>query len=317
MFRPTTIAICLSLVAPSAFADGQTSTEENMAAFERLFGVTKGKRRNHTKGFCIVGEFLPKDPAIRKYSKSPIFAGKSAVNGRVSHKGGKANPPDNKPANYGLAFEITTPENDSHIINMNTEHFFPVSTTEKFIELLRAKAKGKEATKAFAKSSPELKAYKAYHSALDKSLRPYEGATYNSINTFYLVDDAGKKTAVRWSFIPTGQHELVLPPSESFFLENMQANLKKGAVTWDMVVSIAEDGDDILNPAIKWSDSNTKIVAASLKVTSAVRESDGVCDEMNFDPTLLSEGFEPSEDPMLQARSDIYALGVGRRTAEK
>lgn len=317
MLRPTAFAICLSLAAPSAFADSHSSAEGNMAAFEALFGVTKGKRRNHTKGFCIAGEFLPKDPAIRKLSKSPIFADKSKVIGRVSHKGGKANPPDNKPGNYGLAFEITTPGDDSHIINMNTEHFFPVSTTEKFIELLRAKAKGKDATKAFAKSSPELKAYKAYHSALDKSLRPYEGATYNSINSFYLVDEAGKKTAVRWSFVPTGQHEIVLPATESFFLENMQANMKIGPVTWDMVITLAAEGDDILNPAIKWSDSNSKIVAATLKVTSAVPESDGVCDEMNFDPTLVSDGFEPSEDPMLQARSAIYALGVGRRTSEK
>ncbi len=319
MFKTTAtaLAVGISLGSSSTFAGGHENTERNMSAFENLFGVTKGKRRNHTKGFCIVGEFVPEDPAILSYTNSPIFRDKSKINGRVSHKGGENNPPDNKPADYGLAFEITTSGGDNHIISMNTEHFFPVSTTEAFIKLLEAKAKGKEATTAFAKNSTELQAYKAYHSALDKSLRPYEGATYNSINTFYLVNDTGKRTAVRWSFVPAGEHGIVLDPADSFFFENMQANLAKGTVAWDMVVSLAADGDDILNPAIKWSDDNTKIIAAKLKVTSAVRETDGVCEEMNFDPLLLSDGFEPSEDPMLQARSDLYALGVARRLSEK
>ena len=304
-------------VPTPAYADERTNTERNLAAFENLFGVTKGKRRNHTKGYCIVGEFIPQDSAISDYTNSPIFAGVSKVKGRVSHKGGKSNPPDDKPGNYGLAFEITTADDDAHIINMNTEQFFPVSTTEAFIGLLEAKAAGKEATAAFAKNHPALKAYKTYHAALDKSLRPYEGATYNSINTFYLVSKSGERTPVRWSFIPSGEQGIVLDPTENFFFENMQANLKRGEVTWDMVVSFAVDGDDVLNPAIRWSDDNPQIVAAKLKVTSAVREADGTCDEMNFDPTVLSAGFEPSEDPMLQARAEIYALGVGRRLSEK
>ncbi len=317
MFKKCALAFSMAMVSAPTLADDHAKAQTNMAAFEKLFGVPEGKRRNHTKGFCFTGEFIPKNSEILAYTNSPIFKDKSLVSGRVSHKGGKNNPPDNKPGHYGLAFKIITTDDDVHIINMNTEHFFPVPTTEAFIELLQAKAVGAQAVAAFTQKHPELKVHKAYHAALDNSLRPYEGATYNSINTFYLVDDAGKKTAVRWSFVPSGKHGIVLDPTENFFFENMLANLSEGAVTWDMVISFAEEGDDILNPAIKWRDDNFKIVAATLKVTSVAREADGECDRMNFDPTLVSDGFEPSEDPMLRARSAIYALGASRRLSEK
>lgn len=317
MLRTTILALSVACLPLPTLADGHAQAEKAMTAFEGVFGVTKGKRRNHTKGYCITGSFIPQDKDILNYTNSSIFKGVSTVNGRLSHKGGKNNPPDNKFADYGLAFELETSDGDAHIINMNTEHFFPVSTTEAFIALMHAKATDKAAAAEIARNSQEIQVHKAYHDARDKTLVPYEGATYNSINSFYLVDEAGKKTAIRWAFVPSGEHGLAMEPRENFFLDNIQANLAKGEVSWDMVISLAAEGDDINNPAVKWSDDNTKIVAAKLKVTAAVAEADGTCDEVNFDPTVLSEGFEPSEDPMLQARAAIYALGVSKRVSEK
>lgn len=320
MLKITSLALCATIL-PLAVNAGDHLVSENpekvLSVFEGTFGVTEGKRRNHTKGYCIIGEFVPLDAKILEYTNSPIFTQTSSVNGRVSHKGGKNNPPDNKFADYGLAFEITTPQDDTHIINMNTEDFFPTSTADVFIELVRLKGVDKAAVPEFVKAHPQIGIYSAHHGARDKTLTPYEGATYNSINSFYLVNDAGTRTAVRWAFVPSNDQGIVIEPSESFFFENMQANLAKGEVAWDMVVSLAQNGDDILDPAIRWSDDNPKITAAKLIVTSAVREADGVCDEMNFDPTLLTDGVEPSEDPMLAVRASIYASGIGRRLSEK
>ncbi len=202
-------------------------------------------------------------------------------------------------------------------MNMNTEDFFPVATTEEFVALMQAKAAGKNAVAAFAANSPALRAHKAHHSARDKTLHPYEGATYNSINSFYLVDEAGTQTPIRWSFVPAGNDDVVLDPSPDFFFENMQENLSRGEVAWDMVVTIANPDDDILNPAKRWEGDQTTLTAAKLVVYSAVREADGTCDELNFDPMVLSDGFEPSEDPMLVARGAIYAIDLSKRLSEK
>ena len=315
--RTSLLAVCLSLVAFPAASEGEFDTEGGFAAFEQLFGVTEGKRRNHTKGFCVEGELTPVDAAIRTYSNSPLFTGASTVVARVSHKGGKPNPADDKYGLLGMAMEISTSDSDLHVIAMNTEHFFPVATSEAFIDLLRAKTEGAEATKAFAAKHPALKAYKAYHSALDKTLRPYEGTTYNSVNSFYLVNEAGEQTAMRFSFRPSGEEAIVVDTHPDFFLENMQANIAGGGVSWDMVVTLANPDDVVADPSIQWTGDHTEIVAARFTASAAMAESDGQCDEINFDPMVLSEGFAPSEDPMLEVRSMIYALGVGQRLSEK
>ena len=317
MLRTPLFASCIALAALPAAANGEFDAKRGFAAFEKLFGVTEGKRRNHTKGFCVEGALTPLDPAIKAYSKSALFTGESTVIARVSHKGGKADPADDEYGLLGMAMEITTPEGDLHVIGMNTEHFFPVSTSETFIDLLRAKAAGPEASKAFAAKHPSLKVYKAYHAALDKTLRPYEGVTFNSVNAFYLVNDAGEKTAMRFSFRPSGEEGIVVDTHPDFFLPNMQANIAGGGVSWDMVVTLANPGDPVADPSQQWTGDHTSIVAARFTATSAMAERDGRCDELNFDPTVLSDGFAPSEDPMLEVRSLIYAHGVGKRLSEK
>ena len=318
MLKASSLAIVFALGPFPAMAQDPADNAENaITAFEEVFGVTQGKRRNHTKGFCIEGEIRPVDAAIRKYSVSPLFTGVSSVIARVSHKGGNNGAADDKFGHYGLAMEITTAEGDLHIFNMNTEHFFPVSSPEAFTELMQAKATGPDAVADFAAKSPELRAHKKYHEAIDKRLRPYEGATYNSINSFYLVDEAGLSSAVRFSFVPAGEHRIVLEPRQDFFLQNIEANLKSGEVAWNMVVTFANSDDPVNNPAALWTGDHKQINAARFVVTSAMSEADGRCDGINYDPLVLSEGFAPSEDPMLEARSLIYAIGVGKRLSEK
>ncbi|MEM8957509.1 MAG: catalase [Pseudomonadota bacterium] len=319
MLKTCTFLTAIAAVPMGALADDDyTSAKEDFEVFESTFGVTEGKRRNHTKGFCFVGVFSPVDPAILAYTNSPIFKATSEVNGRVSHKGGNNLTPDNTFSDRGLAFDITTPEGGYHIINMNTEDFFPASNPSDFIDLLRTLPKGGDAVKALAAERPELAAYLKHHKQdREKVNRPYEGTTFNSVNAFYLVNDAGERTAVRWSMVPTTAQSFVVPESENFLMENMNANIAAGDVAWDMVVTIANPGDDPDNAAVRWTGEHTKITAARLTVLSTATEAAGDCDAMNYDPTVLSDGFETSDDPVLEARSQIYAHGVGVRLGEK
>ena len=41
----------------------------------------------------------------------------------------------------------------------------------------------------------------------------------------------------------------------------------------------------------------------------------GACEAMMFDPLVLPEGIEPSDDPVLRVRSAAYAVSHSRRTA--
>ena len=317
MLRTFVLTGALSLAALPAIGEEKFDVEAAFATFEKRFGVTEGKRRNHTKGFCVEGALLPVDPDIKAYSVSPLFEGPSTVIARLSHKGGAANPADDKFGQLGLSMEITAADGDVHVIGMNTEHFFPVADAQTFITLLQAQIAGSDAVKAFAAQSPALQHFAAYHGALDKTLRPYEGATYNSINAFHLVNAEGTETPIRFAFRPSGEQGIVVETHPDFFMENIQANIARGGVSWDMVVTLANDDDPISDPSQQWTGEHTEIVAARFVAKEAMSEADGRCDEINFDPLVLSAGFAPSADPMLEVRSLIYALGAGARLFEK
>ena len=317
MLRAISLVLCVILFPWSAYAESVDEAAASIVeSFENMFGVTEGKRRNHTKGFCFEAEFIPAESAIRSYTVSPIFTQTSRVVGRLSHSGGNDTAADDKPGDYGLAIRIA-PDDNVYIISANTLDFFPVSTPQAFAELMRAKAKGKEAVEAFAAKNPEFQAFKAHHSKRDKTLRPFEGSTYNSINSFYLIDDEGKRTAVRWSFVPTIEQEVVLAPTSDFFFENMQANLDAKGIVWDIIATIANDDDVIDNATIPWKGDRQKITVAKLKILSISTDQDGECDTINFDPSVLGEGLEPSEDPLLAARTIAYAISAGKRLSEK
>lgn len=287
-------------------------------SFETIFGVTEGKRRNHTKGFCFNATLTPHDQSIKQFTSSLLFNEELNVIGRLSHGGGNNEAPDDKPGGkYGMGLSITTSSGELHLMALNTLDFFPVATPEAFAELMYAKSQGGDAVKAFKKGNADLQRFKAHMSKKTKVLTPYESKTYNSVNSFYLVNEEGKKTAIRWSFIPNQEESLVLEPKQDFLFENMQQNLNDHELVWDMVVIIANLDDEVDNPALPWEGEHKQIIAAKLKVVSISPEEKGQCGGINYDPLVLSSGFEPSADPLLQARRDAYAISFGRRLAEQ
>jgi catalase len=46
-------------------------------------------------------------------------------------------------------------------------------------------------------------------------------------------------------------------------------------------------------------------------------EAPGNCRDVNFDPLVLPSGIEPSDDPLLSARSAAYSTSFTRRAGEK
>lgn len=311
------LIVTSTMLTPAYAMHNGNTTGSIVSSFESLFGVTKGKRRNHTKGFCFDATLIPHDKAIQQYSSSVLFSKNLEVIGRLSHKGGNSDAADDVPADYGMSLAIATGGENHHLMSMNTLDFFPVATPEAFAQFMIAKTKGGDAVKAFKNKSPDLRRFKKHQSTKLKTLTPYEGNTFNSINSFYLLDAQGKKTAVRWSFIPSKKQKIVKTPKHNFFFENMQENLKTQGVTWDMVVTLANPNDIVENAAIPWKGEHKKIIAAKLKVKRIQSEQKGSCDRINYDPMVLSEGFAPSADPLLQARRNAYALTFSKRIYEQ
>ncbi len=286
--------------------------------FEKKFGVHEGKRRNHITGFCFDGHITINDPAIQNYSKSELFNKEPLkVVGRFSHKGG-VKKDESKAGEYGMAFEVALPNGTIQNFSMNTLDFFPVSTPEGFLKLMQAKVSGKvEDFDKLKQEHPEFKNYKShYKNKAKEELKNYANHQFNSINTFLLEDKNGKRTAVRWSFIPKNEIIAIDTSKKVDFYEDMSSLLKKQpTLRWDMVITIANENDAINDAATMWTGKHQQIVAATLTITNIIKE--GTCDTKNFDPLVLQAGFLPSNDPILKFRSPTYATTFVRRLQER
>ena len=59
------------------------------------------------------------------------------------------------------------------------------------------------------------------------------------------------------------------------------------------------------------------IKVGTLTITSAEPQAGADCEKINYDPLVLSDGIEPSDDPVLLFRSPAYAISYEKRSAGK
>ena len=102
-----------SLVSPAAAAQPNSeiaekafeATADNVVnTLEAAYGVNRGRRRNHTKGFGALGIFVGA-PEAAEYSRSQLFSGQEIeVVARFSLAGGDPEASDTEKSPRGLAF---------------------------------------------------------------------------------------------------------------------------------------------------------------------------------------------------------------------
>ena len=70
------------------------------------------------------------------------------------------------------------------------------------------------------------------------------------------------------------------------------------------------------NATIAWPADREEVDVGTLSVNRLVGEDEGVCRDINFDPLVLPDGIEASNDPLLSARSAAYSSSFTRRAGE-
>jgi catalase len=324
-FRQLLLASILALSAPLGIAtQDEVTADQVVTAIEGTFGITPGERRNHIKGTCALGEFIG-SPEAAAYSRSSLFYGKSIpVIARLSLAGGNPKAPDTAKSPRGMALEFRLPDNNLQHMTMLNTPIFGAMQPRTFLDLMIA-TKPDPAT---SKPDPEkIKVFKATHpdnlaqaDYLAKNNPPpsYSSSSFWGIHTFKFINRDKKTTLVRWQFVPQdGEKRLSddeLKSSPPNFLEQALINrTKQGPVRWDMMVSIGEPGDTEDNPTIAWPESRRKIKAGTLTISSAMSQKGEECEKINFDPLVMSDGIEPTNDPILLFRSQAYAASFSKR----
>lgn len=320
---PMTVALAVG--GSSAIADqNDVSPDQVVTALEKTYGVHPGERRNHTKGTCALGSFEGL-PAAAPYSRSLLFSGQPVpVVARFSLAGGDPMASDAEKTPRGMALEFRLPHDDlQHMTMLNTPMFFasvPRTFLDKILALKPDPATGipdPKAVQAFAASHPESMAQAKF--LTDNNPPPsYANSAYYGIHTFKFVNRDKITTLVRWRFIPQdgekslSDAELKSKPAD-FLEQALIDRAQHGPMRWDMVVSIGEPGDVEDDPTVLWPKDRKEIKVGTLTISSAMKQKGAECENINYDPLVMADGIEPTNDPVLQFRSPSYAASFSKR----
>ncbi|WP_044872945.1 catalase family peroxidase [Pseudomonas sp. LFM046] len=305
--------------------DGDRLTPQRILdAFEANAGKFPGYRKNHAKGICITGYFESNGQA-KRLSRASVFApGLVPVVGRLAIGGSNPHAPDAGVPVRSMALLFQLPGGEQWRTAMNTPPVLPVSTPEAFYEQILASrpdpATGKPdpaKMQAFFAAHPESAAFRQWAQGAKPS-NSFANVAYHSINAFRLVNDAGDTQYVRWSVQPESPFEPLGEAGQDpdFLRHDLQQRLVKAPLRWHLVLTLAEPGDPTNDASRPWPADRRQLDVGTLVVESAVPQNQGACRDINFDPLVLPDGIQASDDPILAARSATYALSFNRRTRE-
>ena len=317
------MAVLGQAATSTTFAQADVTAEQVVGALEANAGVHAGERRGFSRGTCAAGEFVG-DPDAAAYTRSLLFTGKPVpVVARFSVAGGNPKVPDTTKSPRGMALEFRLPNGLQHM-TMSSAPLFGVASPQAFLELTLATrpdpATGKpdpEKIKAFRASHPESIAQARF---LESNNPPpsYANSAFFGVHAFRFVASNGAKTLVRWEFAPLdGERHLTddeLKTAGANFLEPaLLERMQRGPVQWQMIVTIGEPDDPDNDPTRAWPESRRKVKVGVLSLKSASVQKSGACEGINFDPMVLADGIEATDDPILHFRSAAYAVSFSRR----
>jgi len=295
-------------------------------AFERANGVHAGFRRNHAKGLGVSGFFESNGNGMR-FSKAVVFRpGRVPVLGRFSLSGGMPHVADSADAVRGLGLQFSLPDGEAWRTAMINLPVFPFRTPEAFYEQLVASrpdpTTGKPdpaVVKAFLERHPEtaqvLSVIKSQPVATG-----FENTTFYGLNAFRFINSSGESTPVRWLLTPMKPFEAARDASAArdtnYLFDALIAHIGRQPLRWQLVVVIGQPGDPTHDATIAWPADRERVVVGTLTVDRADAEETSAATDINFDPLVLPAGIAPSDDPLLSARSAVYARSFTRREGE-
>ncbi|GJD34829.1 catalase [Methylobacterium aerolatum] len=304
-------------------AQDASTAEQTIDVMNKLFGKHAGKRANHAKGAVLEGSFTP-SPEAAAVSKASLFQGPAVpVTIRFSDATGVPTIADGaKNANpHGMALKFKLADGSDMDVVVNSLAYFPVATGEEFRDLLKAVS---ESGPDAAKPTP-LERFVATHPAAAtaggtaKTPTSLARQTYNGVNAFILVDKDGKRQPFRFKFVPVDGEEL-LPEAEAakrdanYLMDEIGPRVAKAPAKFKVLAQLAEPGDPTNDATKPWPDSRKTLDLGTLSITKAVPDSAEAEKALLFMPNALTDGIEVSDDPLIDARVQAYAVSFGRRT---
>ncbi|MBM7650563.1 catalase [Bacillus ectoiniformans] len=293
------------------------SADGAIDSIEAVAGKFPGYRRAHAKGIGFEAEFKP-NGAATAYTTAAHFQ-ETAVPAIVRFSHSSPNPEATELLNpvKGMSVQFQLPNGEITNLANVTVPVFITKTPEAFIDMIRAVKKGEMGVKDRLEVMAKHPDWQAGFEIL-KNLRPpvsFATGCYYSIHAYYFINEHGERQAVKYEWEPDAGVEL-LSLSSAFSLarqsmeEEVEARLADGPIIFHLTIQLGEADDPTDDPTEEWPADRKKLRIGTLTITNKRADN---AESIRFDPTIVPDGIECSEDPVLIFRSKAYAESYKRR----
>lgn len=283
----------------------------------------------HADGIGVRGSFTA-TPDAAALSRAPHLAGGPvAVTARLSDSSGVPGTDQRRGDVRGLAVRFHLPGGvETDMIAMTLPVFF-VRNAADFVVFSRANVPNpatgvvdRDAVEGYLALHPEalaaFTALAAIHATVDTS---YAGCTFHGVHTFGWVDAVDVTTWIRFRWQPVDAIAPVplaaaaaLPPDH--LRRDLAARMRDGrGARFDLIAQLAGPDDDLTDPTVAWPNDRREVVAGHLVLSALVSDQYAECEGVAYDPTRVVDGVVGSDDPVLAARGQAYAVSATRRRA--
>jgi catalase len=201
---------------------------------------------------------------------------------------------------------------------MHSFNGFPAATAAEFDSFLKAAAaSGPGATKP----TPIEKYLQSHPNAFVTQQKPppesLATTVYFGVNAFAFADESGKKTTVRYRFVPeAGEKYLDATTAASkkpnYLMEEIAERVAKAPVKFVWFAQVAQPADKTDDPSSPWPEDRKLVKLGTLTVTGMAAHQEGLSKSLLFLPNNVPEGIEPV-DPMIGVRGAAYPISFGER----
>ena len=294
--------------------------DEAIEAIRGTGGAQPGCRALHAKGTLYRGTFTA-IPEAAGLSRAKHLDG-STVPALIRFSNGSGNPKqrDGVPGVRGMAVKFTLPDGSTTDVSTQTARLFVSSTPDGFVDLLKAMRPGVTTPLRMAKyllTHPRL--FGALPILRDANKVPASYATieYHGLHAFRWIGADGSARFVRYHWAPAAGEKTSGSTAQStgpdFLTDELNARLGSGPVRFDFRAQIAGPNDSTVDPSRPW-ESTQIVTVGTLQITGLDTEREHGDDIVVFDPMRVTDGIEPSDDPVLHFRTLAYSASVKLRT---
>jgi catalase len=311
-----------------ASAAPQTVITQLVQTMRALAGPHPGFRPAHARGIVCAGTFHPSRDA-RGVTRAPhLQGGPVPTIVRFSNASGNPDVHDGAPSVRAMSVKFQLGDGKAADILANSIDGFVARTPEEFLEFLQAQlpdpATGKPAPDGVPKFLASHPAAAAFVGRLMQKPVPasYAQTSYHAEHAFRFTAADGSRRFGRYHFVPAAGEASLSPDeagkrSPSFLRDELESRLRTSPVGFQLFLQVAAEGDPTDDPTVLWPADRPRVDLGRLQVTGISPTSAQDEQRLVFDPTNLTDGIEPSADPILLARSAAYAISYERRRKDE